>query len=47
MEKLTTHVLDTAHGKPAAGIRLELYSVSDGKSSLIKALNCKEILIKG
>ena len=22
---LTTHVLDTAHGKPAAGVRLELY----------------------
>jgi 5-hydroxyisourate hydrolase len=26
MSGLTTHVLDTAHGKPAAGLRLCLYS---------------------
>jgi 5-hydroxyisourate hydrolase len=26
--RLTTHVLDTASGKPAAGIRIELYCVS-------------------
>ena len=25
--KLTTHVLDTAHGRPAAGMRIELYQV--------------------
>ena len=25
MAKLTTHVLDIAHGKPAAGVPLELY----------------------
>ena len=25
--KLTTHVLDTAHGKPAAGVRVELFRV--------------------
>lgn len=25
MGRLTTHVLDTAHGRPAAGIRIELY----------------------
>lgn len=25
--KLTTHVLDTAHGIPAAGLRIELWSV--------------------
>lgn len=25
MGKLTTHVLDTAHGCPAAGLRVELY----------------------
>jgi 5-hydroxyisourate hydrolase len=23
--KLTTHVLDTAHGKPGAGVRIDLY----------------------
>ena len=25
MEKLTTHVLDTAHGRPAVGMRVELW----------------------
>jgi 5-hydroxyisourate hydrolase len=28
--KLTTHVLDTAHGRPAAGVRIILTRVSDG-----------------
>lgn len=28
--KLTTHVLDTAHGRPAAGLRIVLTRVSDG-----------------
>jgi 5-hydroxyisourate hydrolase len=27
MGKLTTHVLDTAHGKPGAGIRVELFRI--------------------
>jgi 5-hydroxyisourate hydrolase len=30
MGRLTTHVLDTARGKPGAGIRIELYG-ADGK----------------
>ncbi len=30
MAKLTTHVLDTAHGKPAAGVRVALFSLRDG-----------------
>jgi 5-hydroxyisourate hydrolase len=29
--KLTTHVLDTAHGRPAAGMTLTLTRLSDGK----------------
>jgi 5-hydroxyisourate hydrolase len=29
--KLTTHVLDTAHGRPAAGLTLTLTRLSDGK----------------
>lgn len=29
--KLTTHVLDTAHGRPAAGLRIVLTRVADGK----------------
>jgi 5-hydroxyisourate hydrolase len=28
MARLSTHVLDTAHGKPAAGIRIELFAIS-------------------
>jgi 5-hydroxyisourate hydrolase len=37
MGKLTTHVLDTAHGCPAAGIPLELWSIAQsGQKSLIK-----------
>jgi 5-hydroxyisourate hydrolase len=28
--KLTTHVLDTAHGRPASGLRIVLTRVSDG-----------------
>lgn len=30
MGKLTTHVLDTAHGQPARGMRIELYRLEDG-----------------
>ena len=35
MGKLTTHVLDTALGKPAAGVKIELYSVEDGSHKLL------------
>ncbi|MBT3915023.1 MAG: 5-hydroxyisourate hydrolase, partial [Rhodospirillaceae bacterium] len=28
MGYLTTHVLDSAHGCPAAGVRIELYRIS-------------------
>ncbi len=40
MGKLTTHVLDTAHGRPAAGIKLELFSVDGEQHTLIKAVTC-------
>lgn len=37
MGKLSTHVLDTAHGRPGAGVRLALYGVGeDGGRTLIK-----------
>lgn len=37
MAKLSTHVLDTAHGKPAAAMRLELYRVKgSGELKLLK-----------
>ena len=31
MGKLTTHILDTAHGTPAAGVFVELYRRSSGE----------------
>lgn len=37
MGKLSTHVLDTAHGRPAAAMRIELYRIgTNGASELIK-----------
>ena len=42
MGKLTTHVLDTAHGIPAAGIRLELHLVEGDRSKLVKAVSCND-----
>lgn len=37
MGKLTTHVLDTAHGKPGAGIAIHLYRCEQGAGrALIK-----------
>ncbi len=35
MAKLSTHVLDTAHGRPAAGVRIELFSLSGETRSKI------------
>ncbi len=29
MGQLTTHILDTMHGRPAAGVRIELYALED------------------
>lgn len=34
--KLSTHVLDTAHGRPAAGMRIELWSLDGAQSKLLK-----------
>ncbi len=36
MGKLSTHVLDTAHGRPGAGVKVELYGVDAAGRSLIK-----------
>ena len=38
MTKLTTHCLDTFSGKPAAGIRVDIYLVSDKKEKLNSVL---------
>lgn len=37
MKRLTTHVLDTAKGKPGSNIKVELYSLRNGRK-LIKTL---------
>lgn len=38
---LSTHVLDTMHGTPAAGMAVELYTTAAGQATLVKrfALN--------
>lgn len=33
---LSTHVLDTMHGTPAAGMAVELYTTTGGGASLVK-----------
>lgn len=38
MGKLTTHVLDTATGKPGAGIRIELYALVDGRKHIVSTM---------
>ena len=38
MGKLTTHVLDTMNGCPAAGMLVALYRVDAGQATLIKQL---------
>ena len=35
MAKLSTHILDTMNGKPAAGVRVELWRISDGAPVLV------------
>lgn len=37
MGRLTTHVLDTSSGKPAAGLKIELWSIA-AKPELIKTV---------
>ena len=36
--KLSTHVLDTAHGCPARGIQIELWSIDAGEPGLLKTV---------
>lgn len=36
MGKLSTHVLDTAHGRPGAGVKVELYGIEAGSRVLLK-----------
>ena len=53
MGKLTTHVLDTAHGRPGAGIAIELFRLDgDARRPLARAVTnddgrCDEPLLEG
>jgi len=38
MKRLTTHVLDTASGKPGNNIKIELFSVQGKERTLVKTL---------
>ena len=38
MGKLTTHVLDTANGRPAAGMAVALYRLDAGVATLLKRI---------
>jgi 5-hydroxyisourate hydrolase len=38
MARLSTHVLDTHSGKPAAGVRIELYALANGAERLVKSV---------
>jgi 5-hydroxyisourate hydrolase len=37
--KLSTHVLDTAHGRPAQGLKIELWSLAESQPRLLKSLH--------
>ena len=42
MGQLTTHVLDTASGRPAAGMAVALYRVDDAGAVMIKRLRLND-----
>lgn len=52
MGRLTTHVLDTAHGRPGAGIAVELYRVGATRERMVTATTnadgrCDKPLLEG
>jgi 5-hydroxyisourate hydrolase len=38
MARLSTHVLDTMNGKPAAGVKIELYALDGAARNLVKTV---------
>jgi len=38
MSRLTTHVLDTVHGKPGQGIKIDLHKIVDNKSISLSSI---------
>jgi 5-hydroxyisourate hydrolase len=47
MGKLTTHVLDTAMGVPARGLRIELFSVGDERLQLADVVTNEDGRVDG
>lgn len=52
MGRLTTHILDTANGRPGAGIKVELYRVGEGRRRVASAVTdadgrCARPLLEG
>ena len=53
MGKLTTHVLDTANGRPGAGIKVELFALSGDTRRVLKTTltnddgRCDQPLLEG
>ena len=53
MGRLTTHVLDTALGKPAAGLHIELFRLNEGDTTSLTVARtnddgrCDEPLLEG
>lgn len=37
--RLTTHVLDTANGTPAAGMQIDLYKIAESSKELVLSIN--------
>ena len=52
MGRLTTHVLDTAHGRPGAGIAVTVFRLDGGRRELLRAVTnhdgrCDQPLLEG
>ena len=52
MGRLTTHVLDTAHGRPGAGIAVTVFRLDGGRRELLRAVTnhdgrCDQPLLVG
>jgi 5-hydroxyisourate hydrolase len=47
MGRLTTHVLDTARGKPAAGLAIELYRLGEREERLVSATTNQDGRVDG
>ena len=42
MGRLTTHVLDTAHGMPAANLAIDLYKILENSEQKLKSVSTNE-----